>query len=362
MTESLKEVYRGRVDKLRRKLEGDGLDSFIIFSPHNIRYLCGFSGSSGILVFCLDRLFLITDFRYVERAKLETFGCEIRIAKNRLIKEIPNIDSSFLGDSTCFESDFISYKTYLDLSEAIDSTLVAREGYIESLSMLKDRGEIEKISMAVEIADSVFDFIVSIVRPGISERGISTEIEYAVRKNGAERTSFDTIVASGARSSMPHASVSDKTLEEGDLVIVDFGALYDGYASDMTRTLSVGSPDNRQKEIYDVVLRAQEESIAKAKAGMLCSELDQVGRSVIEKTGYGANFGHSLGHGLGMRVHESPSVSSNSEVKLEKGMVITIEPGIYISDWGGVRIEDVVVITDSGCRVLTRSSKLLHIG
>jgi len=355
------EAYKERVDKLRGKLEEDGLDSFIVFSPHNIRYLCGFSGSSGVLIISRSKLFLITDFRYAERAELEAFGCEIRIAEDRLLKEIPKIGKGFLGSSAGFESDFISYKTYVELSETVGSALIAKDGYIDSMSMIKDNMEIEKISTAVGIADSVFNLITSMIRAGVSERDISTEIEYFVRKRGAEKTSFDTIVASGARSSMPHASTSDRVLKERDLVIIDFGALYDGYVSDMTRTLSVGSPDARQNEIYDIVLRAQEESISKARAGMLCSELDRVARDIIAEAGYGSNFGHSLGHSLGMRVHENPRISPNSDVVLEAGMVVTIEPGIYIPGWGGIRIEDVIVITDGGCRVLTRSPKSLFI-
>lgn len=351
-----------RIEHLRAQFDPRGVDSFVTTDATHIRYLSGFSGSSGLLLVGKEEVVLITDFRYEEQAQQEASGVRVEIARDGLIEKLVEVYRGIVGRRVGFESHWLLYKSYMVLREKLTaSELVPQEGMVEALSMIKDDMEIATIREAVRIGDEVFAKVIGTVRPGVSERDVSTEIEYVARRSGAEKTAFEPIVASGPHSSMPHAAVTDRTIEEGDLLVVDMGVVHEGYASDLTRTAVIGVPTVEQRRIYEIVLSAQNAALAQARAGMACAALDRIGREVIEEAGYGPQFGHSLGHGVGLRIHEPPRLSSKEERVLEPGMVVTIEPGIYIAGWGGVRIEDMVVIREAGCEDLTRASKAFEL-
>jgi Xaa-Pro aminopeptidase len=267
-----------------------------------------------------------------------------------------------------FESSFLTVREHNNLRKPLenggapsDVEWVSTEQLVERLLLVKDSAEIGHITRAAEITDAVFADVLTLVKPGVAERELAAEIEYRARRLGADRMAFPPIVASGPNAALPHAQPGDRRLEHGDMVTFDIGAEKEGYASDMTRTIAVGRAGEQLRNVYDTVLRAQVRAVNAVKPGMPCVDLDRVARAYIEERGYGEAFGHSLGHGVGIRVHDSPSVSWRSEETLAEGMVITIEPGIYLAGWGGVRIEDLVVVTAQGCRVLCSTPKDLCI-
>jgi Xaa-Pro aminopeptidase len=352
-----------RLLRLRNRFDEVGIDALLVFTPENRRYLSGFTGSSGYLVITREEAVLFTDFRYMEQAGKQ--APDFRIVKHgsKPFDDIVTFVHKLGVQSLGFEQDHVTYATYkrvLDLLEHVQ--FVPTSGLVEHLRRFKDPSEIEIIREAAKIADATFSHILHFLRPGVTEREIALEMEIFMRKNGATGSSFDTIVASGVRSSLPHGVASDKVLEKGDFVTLDFGAYYKGYCSDLTRTVSLGRPrDERLKEIYEIVLESQKHALAHIKPGMSGKEADALSRDLIEAKGYGDHFGHSLGHGIGLAVHEEPRLSKLSEDQLEPGMVVTVEPGIYIPNVGGVRIEDDVVITENGIELLTHSPKELLI-
>jgi len=348
---------KNRIEKLRAKLAEEQIDSLLVSSSINIRYLTGLSSSNALLLIGLEGEFLITDFRYEEEARSKASGFEIRIAQDQLWEEFSLLPQRVLGEKMGFESQHLSFEQYLKLKETLPSSvsLVPKRDLIESFSVIKDKCEIEKIQRAVEITDRVFEQILPLVKPGISEQELAAEIDYRIRKSGGERAAFDTIVASGERSSIPHATPTGRRIQSGELLLMDFGAVFDGYASDFTRTVVVGEATREQKQRYALVHQAQREAIKRAKAGMDSCELDKTARQIIENAGYGPNFRHSLGHGIGLQIHEAPRISWKDGVVLKPGMVITVEPGIYIPGWGGIRIENVILIEEEGCEELTKT-------
>ena len=351
-----------RIQKLRKELNTEGLDALLVSDPLHIRYLSGFSGDSGLALVGSEQTFLITDFRYEEQARIEAPDLELLIAKDGFIEKMAELPPEATGHRIGFEEAHLPYKAYKKLGEHLPhAEWIAQDGLVERLSIVKDAMEIAHIRQAVRIGDRVFEQIVPLLKPGIAERDIAAEIDYAIRTHTAEGPSFEAIVASGPRASMPHASVSERKLQPGDLVVLDFGAVFHGYASDMTRTLAIGTPTAEQRKIYEIVLQAQEAAIAAAKADMSCADLDRVARTIIQNAGYGPQFGHSLGHGVGLNVHEQPRISSKSDQILKPGMAITVEPGIYIPGWGGIRIENLVVIREDGCEDLTTAPKHLEL-
>jgi len=251
---------------------------------------------------------------------------------------------------------------YQKLKEKLDlDSLNPEESLVEELRIIKDESEIEKIKKAVEIADQGFQFLIDFIEPGKSEKEVALELEFFMKRQGGEANAFDFIVASGKRGALPHGVASEKKIELGDLVTIDFGTVYQGYHSDITRTLAVGEPTAKLRDIYELVLTAQEKVIAEIKAGMDCFDADKIARDFIAEAGYKDNFGHGLGHGVGLEIHEAPRLSYTSEAVLKAGMVVTDEPGIYVSGLGGVRIEDDLLITESGCEVLNSAPKELII-
>lgn len=351
-----------RVNKLRKQIEEQPFDGMLILKPENRRYLSGFTGSSGYLLITGQEAVLITDFRYTEQAKGQAPHFRVvehgSSAPDAIRAELESAGVKRLA----FETDHLTYALYAAYNEKFAPVeLIPTEGIVEKIRAVKDEQEIATIRQACAIADAAFSHILGFLKPGISERDVALELEFFMRRQGAKSSSFDIIVASGTRSSLPHGVASDKILQQGDFVKLDFGALYDGYCSDITRTVVLGEPNEQQKQIYNIVLEAQLRALDHLKPGMSGKEADALARDLIREKGYGDQFGHSLGHGLGLYIHEEPRLSALSDDRLEPGMVVTVEPGIYIPGFGGVRIEDDVVITESGIDILTRSTKELVI-
>ncbi len=349
-----------RLARLRERLDDHEVDGFLLTAPRSLRYICGFSGSNGCALVDQDEATFITDFRYKLQAQEEVQGFQRRVAKEELFKDLAGLDWFGKARRLGFESAHLSVQQAQQLKELLPPTeLVPIKDAVERISMVKEEPEIESIRQAVGISDRVFPEILEHLRPGVREVEVCAELEYRMRKQGSERLPFDAIVVSGARSALPHGQPTEKELQDSDLVTMDYGARVAGYVSDCTRTVVLGQADGQKREIYQLCLRAQKEAEAAARAGMTAVELDGVARQIIADAGYGDYFGHGLGHGLGLEVHEDPRLSPRGQIRLEAGMVVTIEPGIYIPDVGGVRIEDVVVIREQECEVLTQASKEL---
>ncbi len=350
-----------RVEKLRKKMQEENLDSFLVTSPYNLRYLTNFTGTTGLAVITLEKAFFITDFRYTEQATAQAQGFEIIKNVGPIFDEVANLVSKEELHSLAFEETTVSFLEYSVLEEIIDAELVPVSQMIEELREVKDEEEIAIIEKACHIADMAYDHILKMIHPGMTEIEVANQLDFYMRSLGASGVSFDTIVASGLRSAMPHGVASKKIIEQGDLITLDFGCYYEGYVSDMPRTFAIGDPGEKLKEIYQIVLEAQLAVLEVAKPGVTGKQLDAVARDYITKHGYGEAFGHSTGHGIGLEIHEGPNVSVRAEKQFVPGNIITDEPGIYLPGIGGVRIEDDLLITSDGNRVLTHSPKELII-
>ncbi|MBE8830693.1 aminopeptidase P family protein [Enterococcus hirae] len=350
-----------RVEKLRKKMQEENLDSFLITSPYNLRYLTNFTGTTGLAVITLEKAFFITDFRYTEQAAAQAQGFEIIKNVGPIFEEVADLVQKEGLRELGFEETTVSFLEYSVLEEIIDAQLIPISGMIEELREIKDEEEIAIIEKACSIADLAYDHILKMIQPGMTEIEVANQLDFYMRSLGASGVSFETIVASGLRSAMPHGVASKKIIEQGDLVTIDFGCYYEGYVSDMTRTFAIGDPGEQLKEIYQIVLEAQLAVLEVAKPGVTGKQLDAVARDYITKHGYGEAFGHSTGHGIGLEIHEGPNVSVRAEKQFVPGNIITDEPGIYLPGIGGVRIEDDLLITSDGNRVLTHSPKELII-
>ncbi|WP_232696079.1 M24 family metallopeptidase [Brevibacillus daliensis] len=351
-----------RLSALRSALEQQGLEAIIIESQVNRQYITNFTGSTGWAVITGKDAFFVTDFRYIEQATAECEGFEVVNNDRKALETIYGVLKQSSVNRVAFEAAHISYATYEDWKQAFTGVeLVATKGLIEGLRIYKDEQELVIMREAAELADDALAHVIPMMKPSVSEQVVAAELEYYLRKNGANGSGFDIIVASGKRGALPHGRASEKLIEAGDMVTIDFGAHYKGYHSDITRTFSVGEPNAQMKDIYEIVLKAQLHAVNQVKPGMTGKEVDALCRDIITEAGYGEKFGHSTGHGLGMDVHESPAVSASSDVVLQPGMVITIEPGIYVEGLGGVRIEDDIIITEDGCEILNKTSKELMI-
>ncbi|MGL4521191.1 MAG: M24 family metallopeptidase [Bacilli bacterium] len=351
-----------RIQKLQNYMKTQQLDAFLITSTTNRRYMTGFTGTSGYALVTKESAYFITDFRYIDQATTQTDGYEIVQHVGPIVQEVAELLKKLSVEKLGFEKDFVSYGTY-ELYAALwtNTQLLGTSGVVENFRHVKDEEELIIMREAADIADKAFAHICTYIKPGQKETDVRDELEMSMRKLGADCSSFEIIVASGVRSSLPHGVASEKIIEAGDVITLDFGAYYKGYCSDITRTIAVGHISDEMKHIYDTVLQAQEHAVANIKAGLTGKEADALARDIIAAAGYGPNFGHSTGHGLGMDVHEQPGVNSKNEEPLQIGMVVTVEPGIYVSNLGGVRIEDDVVLTENGCEVLTHSPKHLII-
>ncbi len=340
-----------RVDRLNLQ-DGEGV---AITSYANIFYYSGFTSEDAVLFVTKDRRILVTDSRYTVQAREQAPEFEVRNVAEGLDKIAGELNIESLG----FEEENLTVKRFSGFRR-FGKQLVPMQNRLSMPRRIKDEKEIECIKRAEELAADAYEYTLEHISVGMTEKEVALLLENYMRRGGADKTSFDTIVASGVRSSMPHGTASDKVIQKGDFVTMDFGCVLDGYCSDMTRTVVMGSCSDRQREIYEVVLAAQTAAIDAISAGKKCADIDKTARDIIISAGYGDNFGHSLGHSVGIEIHESPNFSSKAEDIIEIGNVITVEPGIYIDGFGGVRIEDVVVIGEK-VENLTKSCKNLTI-
>jgi Xaa-Pro aminopeptidase len=350
-----------RIDLLRRKLVAENIDALIVTNMPQVRYLTGFSGSSGLLVLTPKNADFITDFRYTDQAKAQVNGASVTISKGdsfNAIKDQQSLKTKNLRVG--FSGEFMPVSARERLAKHLpDSLLINADAVLSDLGWVKDAEEIANIKKAAAIADVAFERVLNIVKPGVAEKEIAAELEYQMLMLGSEIPAFETIVASGYRSAMPHGVASGKKVKKGDFVTFDFGATVNGSVCDITRTVVVGKATERQKKIYNIVLKSQLAGCRKIRAGVPGKAVDDVCRQIITKAGFGKNFGHGTGHGIGIFIHMGPRLSQLSNDKLLPNNVVTVEPGIYISGWGGVRIEDDVIVTPSGGQVINRAEKKL---
>jgi Xaa-Pro aminopeptidase len=351
-----------RLKRLRQSLLEKELDGIFVSQPENRYYLSSFDGSAGYLLITQQNTILATDFRYIEQVKRQAPDYQIfQISGNVhdwFLRLVAELDLKRLG----FEAGDITFTMYHQLSETLNKAqsslqLVPVDGLVESLRAIKEPEEIELIARAVAITDKAFEYIEDVVRLGMTEKEVAWELEKFQREQGSQTLPFDIIVASGPNSALPHAKPSPHKINSREPIVIDMGARIEGYASDFTRTLCLGEPDDTFKKVYDTVLGAQLTAIALIKEGMSGEEADSFARTVINEAGYAEAFGHSLGHGVGLAEHEQPRLGPNSKDILTSGMVFSIEPGIYLPGWGGVRIEDLVVIENGEIRVLSKGKK-----
>jgi Xaa-Pro aminopeptidase len=347
-----------RLERSKELLQQQQIQALLVTKPENRLYFSGFTGSAGALVITKEKSVLFTDFRYIEQATKQTTDFEI-------IRHGPDFWQSLVEwlnsqgvERLGFESDFLTVELYNKVKQSAPE-LILCPVKLDELRIVKDESEQALLMKAAQIADQAFQRLLPAIRPGVTENEVAVELEYQMRQLGSAKPAFDTIVASGVRGSLPHGLPTSRKLLLGDFVTLDFGAVYEGYHSDMTRTVCVGKASDKQKQLYQIVLAAQLAGIAAVKSGIACNEVDAVSRSVITEAGYGEFFGHGLGHSVGLAIHEEPRFSPNCSTILAANMILSVEPGIYLPGFGGVRIEDVVVVSDTGCKVLTASSKEL---
>lgn len=342
--------------KLRAFLKEKRLSCVIVSDLKNVRYISGFSGSSAILAVFAQKAFLYTDFRYIEQAKEETVDFEIIRHSENVYLDIAAAAEN--EKEIAYEENYVTVSLFQRMQKFIpDKSWLGLN--LDGIRMIKDEEEIHLIEKAVKIADKAFARLLPELKEGMTELEAAALLEFYLKQEGASETSFPTIVASGKRSSLPHGQPTEKKFDKGDFITFDFGAVYKGYCSDMTRTVVVGEADEKQKQIYELVLSAQLAAITGLRPGITGAQGDRYARDVIKEAGYGEMFGHGTGHSVGLNIHEDPRLSPSCNTLLHPGMVLTVEPGIYIPDWGGVRIEDIVVIADDGARVLTATEKKL---
>jgi Xaa-Pro aminopeptidase len=350
-----------RLNRLRAKFDGAGIDALYLENRYNVRYLTGFTGSTAVLVVTPDGGRLFVDPRYWVQAAQQAEGVEIVECGAGMSKEVLEAVRGMGIPRLGFEAGDMTVARRDALAEALpDSALIGTTGLLEDLRLVKDAEEIAVTKRACALVDAMFDSILGLLKPGTLERDIALELEYRMRKSGAERIGFDSIIAAGENGAKPHAEPSERPLRHGDLVTMDFGARVDGYNADITRTVAIGAALSKQREVYDVTLRAQEAAAAALMPGVSYVGADKVARDIIADAGYGEYFGHGLGHSLGLEVHDGARLSPAApEGTVRAGEIWTIEPGIYIPDWGGVRIEDDVLVTDAGPEILTHAPKEL---
>ena len=346
-----------QLSQVRNALERIGVQAFWVAKPANIRYLTGFtSPADAKLLVTLDTAILYTDGRYTVQAEEES-RVPFHIARGQEV--LDHARTVVTGLELAFEADAVTYAQFDELKETLQVTLRAVKDVIEPLRAIKTPDELERIRRAARITDDALAATLPKVMPGAQERDIALELEFAMRRLGAEKAGFEITVASGPRGAMPHGGASGRTIGEGELVTIDMGAVVDGYHADLTRTVAVGEPDRTLRAVYRVVLEAQRQAIEAMRPGASCFGVDKVARDHIASVGLGDYFVHGLGHGVGLAIHEGPNLSYRTPegVPLETGAVVTVEPGVYLPGQGGVRIEDLVLVTESGVEVLSHAPK-----
>lgn len=356
--------FKKRQKGVQKLLKEKNIDAIIVEDLINVRYLTGFDGSYGIAIIDQEHSLFITDGRYSEAAEEIVHGAEI------LIQPIRELDQFFEEifkkrdyKKLAFESS-ISYHQFQQLkkrTKSCSTELVEETNLIKDLRMVKDEVEIAKIRKAADIADGMMQKIWSEIKPGMTEKEVSRRIRFLSEELGGSGESFTNIVASGENSSRPHHHPTDSKIKDGDMITIDLGAVFEGYCSDMTRNPNLGKPNSKYEKIYEICLEAQQSALKACKAGVSGKELDSIAREIISSAGYGDNFQHGLGHGVGLEIHEGPRLSQSSKDTMKAGMVVTVEPGIYLPGFGGVRIEDLIVVTDDEPIVLSQTPLTLHI-
>lgn len=352
-------INKNRLEQLRKRLKLLNTVALLITKAENVRYMSGFtSGSDAKLLVSMDEEYIITDSRYTEQVGIEA-------PKWQLIESKPGQSEEWLDLLKKFEKvgfeNSISYKEFIDLQKELGNKLVAADNIIETLRMIKDEEELINLKKAAQISDEVFQDLSQLIEPGISERYIANQIVYLLKVQGCSKEAFDTIAVAGENAALPHGQPSDYILQTGDMLTMDYGGFYQGYAGDMTRTAAIGYSTDRFKDYYEKVLMAQKLGVSMVRAGIAAKDIDLAVRNKLNEYGLAKYFAHGTGHGLGLEIHEIPSISPKSDIILQENMVITIEPGIYIKGWGGIRIEDTVIVKKDGCEVITNSNKDLTI-
>ncbi|MBN1863203.1 MAG: aminopeptidase P family protein [Dehalococcoidales bacterium] len=352
-----------RRERLRQQFAEKEIDGLLVSQPANVRYLSGFDGSAGYLLITAQDAILATDFRYLAQAARQAPGFQVFRTSGAIDNWFPELTSGLKVKQLGFEAGHVTFSLYGKLSGILSKArlplrLTPVEGLVETLRAIKEPEEIELITRAAAISGAAFEYAETIIRPGASEQEIAWEIERFMRERGSEALPFEVIVASGPNSALPHAKPSPRKLAPGEPVVIDIGARVSGYGSDLSRTVCPGDADEQFNRVYDTVLGAQLAAIAMIREGMSGEEADRIARIIIEEAGYKEAFGHALGHGIGLNPHEAPRLGPNAAEPLASGMVFTIEPGIYLDGWGGVRIEDTVVLENDKIRVISSSRKV----
>lgn len=345
---------------IKEKLEEEGIDGFLVTNEVNIRYISGFTGSDSILLLTQEKDYLFTDFRYVEQAQQDNPKLKIVERKKSLINSICEKIKKLKIKKLQIESLYISVDLFNEIKQKVNNIrMIGTKGIIENYRKQKTKDEIRKIQKAIEIAEKAYTSIQSKIKYGITEKDIADVLEYELRKQGAEKSSFDIICAVGEHASKPHAHPATTRIQRGDTVLIDWGCRFQYYNSDLTRLKTMDKISSKFRRIYQIVLDAQSLAIDCIRPGIKAKKIDAAARDYIEKKGFGKFFGHGLGHGIGQEVHEGPYINKRSTEILKENMVFTVEPGIYIPEWGGVRIEDLVLVTKAGCEVLSKLPKKL---
>jgi Xaa-Pro aminopeptidase len=355
----VKTILKKRLREFRESLARAPVAGMIITDGENRRYLSGFTGSAGALVIDAAHAFLVTDFRYWEQAAAEARDFELSKQGVDLYRSVVELIGTLQWSSVGFEPESLTYQGYQQINELLPlaTQCVPVPEVVRRQRAVKDRVEIEWLAEAARITDYAWQKTLALIKPGVRELEVALEFDYQLRINQAEGSAFPTIVASGWRSALPHGGPTSKKLLPGELVLLDGGALYRGYHADMTRTVVLGKATSKQREIYQIVLDAQEKALEMIRAGLTGREIDAIAREMIAAQGYGAYFGHGLGHSVGLNIHENPRLAPTETGAIPLGATVTVEPGIYLPDWGGVRIEDLVVVEADGVRNLTGSPK-----
>ncbi len=353
-------MIEARLDRLRHFLEMQKLQAFLVTKPENIYYLSGFTGGSDArLVVSMADKYIVTDGRYLDQAGRECPDWELARVQGGGLDSLAAICDKY--SSLAVESNHVTYGLFVRLQSALKPQLSPQENIIEGLRRQKDAVELEWLRAAARVGDEVFQRICLEIRPGWSEVQVANRIAYYLRELGCSGEAFPTIAVAGENAALPHGQPGTRRLQKGDMLTMDFGGFYHGYAGDMTRTIAIGAASARLQEVYSRVLEAQQKGVASIKAGIRAQALDQLVRDVLARYGLDDYFLHGTGHGLGLEIHETPNLSRHCEDILEENMVVTVEPGVYMSGWGGIRIEDTVIIGYGGCEVITASEKGLLI-
>ena len=357
-------MYKDRLIRLREYLREQGLDGVVVSKLENLHYFSGFTGDDSMLVIGMNTAQLVTDFRYVEQAAREAPDFQIKKQEKGLLRRVAEVIHENGLSRVGFEGGSLCYDWHRKIARQLHDVDFSHSVRLDDLRQVKSEEELSCIRRAMEIGDEAFAYILTYIRPGLSELDVAAALENCMRQQGSLCPSFATIVASGKRGSLPHGTATEKLINVGEFVTMDYGAVYKGYHSDMTRTVCVGRADEKQRHVYSTVLKAQELGVGLVQPGASGKEVDRRVRQQIAEAGYGRYFGHGLGHSVGLEIHEEPRLSPSSTCEaLAENMLVTVEPGIYIPDWGGVRIEDTVVVKEGGCEILTHSPKeLLELG